>query len=490
MNKIGINRLLLSLAIVLPVLALVLELVNGVTISDSSVFRYIGWKMASSGGSYVHAWDNKGPMLIFFNALGYWMLPRGDIGPTVVFAGLWIASLLMIYRLLRSVGSIAGGHAALLFSVIGIGIGGLQFLNCEEIVAVFFALSGILCWRYVQSPACSSFLLGFCVGGPFMMKPNLVAFGGAAGLFWLIEAVRTRDWKTFFIRAFASFCGFVLMLSVVTLLYYPDGMKPMWDATLLYGLFEFRKGGPGWVSWWTHYLRNWSLTVPGAWILPVFAVTFTCASLLAAVMRRAAEKKFVLYLSLWMALETAMAFVSSGFYNHYLIGAFVPLAMLIGCAAGVIRAWFFQAGLALGSLGLVALFGMSCYSGFRFALRRNVELREVKSFVNSTIGSGTRVATAGALPVAELLGSCRLDSRQKYFSWILYEIDGGEKRKVALHEEFTAALRDPEVKWFIGDVSNGWMYEKIAEKNPEMQTALAAFKLVKQTPTYKIYRKR
>ena len=77
-----VRFLFLLTAILVPWLLCLCDCTFGPLVTDSSVFRYMGWRFATGTGGYARAWDCKGPVLVLFNAVGYWL----GISPSVVFA--------------------------------------------------------------------------------------------------------------------------------------------------------------------------------------------------------------------------------------------------------------------------------------------------------------------------------------------------------------------------------------------------------------------
>ena len=76
-------------------------LFNNYEYVDSSVYKVIGRGWVDGLVPYVDLWDQKGPLIYFINAVGYW-IAGSDIGVWLVQCGFAFVSLLLAYRFFRT----------------------------------------------------------------------------------------------------------------------------------------------------------------------------------------------------------------------------------------------------------------------------------------------------------------------------------------------------------------------------------------------------
>jgi 4-amino-4-deoxy-L-arabinose transferase-like glycosyltransferase len=96
----GVNALMLLGAAVLVVLPFALLFRTLPIGRDSGVFMYTGMLLDGGGMPYIDSWDHKGPVLYFFNALGFLLL-HGPRGVIVLEGALLLAALAVSMHLWR-----------------------------------------------------------------------------------------------------------------------------------------------------------------------------------------------------------------------------------------------------------------------------------------------------------------------------------------------------------------------------------------------------
>ena len=439
----------LAIAFALPVICFVMELMFGNTPSDSSVFRYIGWRMSCGACAYTEVWDCKGPILLLLNELGYILLPSGDFGPGLVFLVLWIASLLLLRRIVADINPVAAGPAVLAFSAMGVGVGEMMFQNCQEIVAVLFAL----CAWSVESLAKDvgarkrSFVVGLCVGGAFMTKANLAASGLALAVKWLCDFMHERDRRLLTRRIVFSALGFISSIGSVCALFLPSGLRSMLDGWILYNLLERCIGVEmSWSQWWLDYLfakTNYS-QFP-SWCLPL------CVT--GSVLVLATRIQGCVPFKVWLVAELVMAVVSKGFWNHYLTVAFVPLSILVALNIAESHSVKIMRHVFVAWLAALTLFNAHALAkGVResamWPCARNAEIAEI----GQIILPGTRVVACGSHGTAELMTRLRLTTPQKYVTWLFWINNTSQVRKQEIQGEFHDACADDGIRWLLTDI--------------------------------------
>lgn len=474
--------LLVCMALAIPLFCLVVEIINGTTVSDSSVFRYLGWRMTIGGGRcYVDAWDNTGPVLALFNAIGYLFVPMGNIGPSVVFAVVWMLTAILSYRFMCSCGKFPAALSSFLCCMFGLGVCGGAFMNCREGISIFFASVG-LCFLFGRQTRMRCFLYGACVGFSFMNKANLLGFGGAAVLLWIYDWLKGRDGWLLISRCAFSFLGFASVLLAITLSYLPDGVFPMWDAALFYNLFERISNDSTWLQWWIEYFKEWSIRRPGGWVLPLFALMFATSILTLKRLRGVIPERMRIYLSAWLGLEVLLTFAFKSFFEHYLIMAFLPIAMILALGCKLKNPWPAR----ITVFTAVVLFSVCLKSGFTSSVVRNKCRAELYSWVAEKLGKNKYVATFGGHSIAEFLSCAGMKTKQRYFAPCFYLELAKKARKDEIYTEFIAALEDSHVDWLV--VEPG-IPESPLFNMPEMRRPFENFVFVKGFPNLLFFKR-
>ena len=449
-----VDRLLRDCAFLIPLYGVFQDAFFGFAINDSCVFRYLGWRFAGGTGGYANAWDCKGPVLVLLNALGYWLFPGMDLGPTFVFCAIWCCFILLLYRFAKDVQAPHPGLVTLAVTFFAYAQE-YSFLNDQEIVAMAFALLGV---QVVKIGKWGGVLFGACVAVPFLVKPNLISFGIAMAATWIYDGFRARSWKRPLCLAATSLLGFAAVLLLATLAFLPSGLREMWDATLLYNLLERTSDvKETWLGWWRGYLfGELDYRVAGTyvfWLWLVYSFAGVAAGVWVFLRHRAqgSLRRTMLFLSAWTFLEVLMAVVSKGYFPHYKMVSLVPLAVLLALVCGMARRWCARAPLACGVLFMAAYYA---YAQARWGIgqARNMAVN-AKSFesLKAMLPRGSHVAVAGELATAEVLGRAKLMSPQKYFSWLLYFDHALPERRREIASQFVAALENPDIRHLVTD---------------------------------------
>lgn len=457
MNRVRIDRVMLALAFVMPVLAYACEWLVGFCGSDSSIFRYIGKCVAEGGVMYQCAWDNKGPMLLLPNALGWWLM--GTHGPGFVMMLMGLVSVILFHRVATSfVRSCPAAWATLLYSAALVGNTAAVNYNSQEWAAVFFILLGVYSLLKAGS-AVGSFVLGVCVGCVVLIKANLVSFGGAALALWIVETLsHKKSWKELSLCIGCSFVGFAALLGLVTGAFALYGAAyDMWDATLLFGLFEYCKSDESWFSW---AMKFWSQWRRDEWVVLHYVVLLMFATYgLIAMLRKNGGRMVVLF-SVWLIFDLLMTFGFKTFYNHYLVVSYPELCLLFAFAIEAFMARNLLrmtcVAIVLGSFSVFIAYG---FVGMKSIYHRNLDLERIEAWMDNNISPGSRIAFGGGSFTSEIAVRTKAHCSQKYFNAAMNYHFSGEKRRGEILAELSGVLSCDDVKYLVvNDVEKfvGW----------------------------------
>lgn len=491
----SISVWLLVAAILIVVGAFVAECAWGTVPSDSSIFRYIGRQVVEGKVLYRDVWDNKGPVLFLPAIIGYALLPWGTHGPGAVSCLMWCASVLLMYqigrRLLNS--KLVAGGATVAFVLLAVAMGNVYFQYNQEAVSVFFALFGL--WALLRRgqnsvPTRATMLkiggllaFGASAGCVFLIKPNLLSFALAVGVVWVCDVVlRQSSISRLLGRIFWASVGFVGVVAGVSAVFVWKGaLYDFWDATLLFGLFEYCKTETSWFAWWGEYLRSvagWKSMIL-QWLIAT-GVLFVLALKGVGLFWKDGNRRLAIFVGAWMVCETIMAVAFKTFYVHYLIVALVPICW--GVARLLLET--FPLSLArtavsakppqgrdfeLGSVGRISrlrrqlfkgwvtillggVFLISAYyiaMGLRYTYCQNRIKAEIVAWAKNNIGVGATVVSSGGLMIPELLDVLRLKTPQRYFNVAMNHRFAGSFRRKAIEDEMTAVMTEGTMTWLL-----------------------------------------
>ncbi len=181
---------------------------------DAGIFAYIGYALNQGRVLYTGAWDNKGPLLYFINALGVLINHRYGIY-LLEMIGLFV-SLLFLYKtallFLRPWSSVICS----IFSVLPL-TATLEGGNLSEEYALPFT---IVAFYFIAKFFCNHFelkkyemiVVGACIGGVFLLRLNILAFLFCAVLGVIVVLIKNREFKILGNTALFAAIGFVLCL--------------------------------------------------------------------------------------------------------------------------------------------------------------------------------------------------------------------------------------------------------------------------------------
>ena len=291
---------------------------------DPDYFTYVGRCLANGRRLYFDVWDCKGPIVYWLSAVGAFLGPV--MGFQIVGAAAWLLAFLLVFVLARRFCGTWSGLAVFLFAVFALGVNRFGTTGRQEAVAACFVAGGMMLGLGRRSPL-RCFGAGACAGFVLMIKPTLVMFAPAIGCWWAMVLYRNRNWGEFLRSCAFAVAGGVSVLLAVTVLFLPDGVSELWRGTLLWNLTERNKASMGLFTYWRCCLSMKTLVAYYGWTIYVWCGCYVAAVWLAAKSR----SREIVFLLLWSTLEALAVFAYPGYCAHYIIMAFMPLAITIGC---------------------------------------------------------------------------------------------------------------------------------------------------------------
>lgn len=203
---------------------------------DAGIFAYIGMALTKGEVLYTGAWDNKGPLLYFINALG--ILINYRYGILII----EILSLFITASFMYKTGLLFVSKAkSLLCSAfcMSLLIDTLEGGNLSEEYALPFT---VIAFYFIAKFFKNEFTLkkyemmivGACIAAILLLRMNILAFLGCAVLGVIVALVSKKEFKTLATVAGFALLGFFLFLTpFVIYLVVTDSLKMCIDTVYL-----------------------------------------------------------------------------------------------------------------------------------------------------------------------------------------------------------------------------------------------------------------
>lgn len=455
--------------------------------SDASIFRYVGWRIADGGNPFLEAWDHKGPIVFYLNALGF-ALFKHTIGVAFVYLCLWWGALSLGYKTLSAyISPRASAVAMFLFAMLASwGVSGGTFQNNVGIVAVFITLLTLYLHTHTRS-LWRAFWVGLGVGALVFVKPNLLAIGPAIAVsFWMRDAFREGRWGPFVYACLIALAGFTLTLAGVSLLFFVQGnLALMWDETLVFNLLEYHQDVTLGAYWWdflfVRYKETFCKLAGSVALCPMFvmgmrflwkrrngALWDDCPA------QRYPTGQVLLFLGTWALLEVLIAFACKVYYDHYIINAYVPLCAFAGVfiVSVLHEKHRFKCFIAVGACFLCMLLGVYRLTWKNaLAWRTNEDRHALYTWLNEKTAGAKTVAIWGMQATAEVLTKCQLRTQQQYFCQLGHYPYANATRQKQMEDEFLRALQNESITLFLTEGQRPRL-EVIFAHRPDILAAL------------------
>ena len=218
---------------------------------DSAFFLLIGKGITQGKIPYIDLYDQKGPMIFYINALGYW-LTGSRLGVFLLQIVFMTASMMLVYRIARlwlsptlSLGMLLA-YAFLYAGTVQEGD------MTEEWSQIFLLLPLFLSLRFLQSekpiethPKWYSFLYGLCLGALFLFRVTNGAAVCGMILAYMILFLREKKALPLLVQALFVLLGCAAVIAPFCLYFLAhDAFDEFIYASLIHN-FTYATGGAG-----------------------------------------------------------------------------------------------------------------------------------------------------------------------------------------------------------------------------------------------------
>ncbi len=333
--------------------------------TDSGIFLYIGDLILDGKYPYLDAWDHKGPMVFYINALGLSL--QGNS-----LCGIWIIQIIAIvfaafigYKLLLQ----AFGFWPSVFGTF-MWLFGLPLVidggNLTEEYALPFQFAMLLFfWKSLHSKnTLNSFLIGLFAALAFWLRANIVGIPIAIGLFqlWYAFSIKSlAEWKKLL---FMILGGLSVSLVIIIVFSMQNNLNGLLDGSFL---FNFRYTESTLINQW----NSFSLGVRIMPSLSLFAFAGWLFILVSLNMKNGitnSRRQLATVLALVFPLELLLVSLSGRSFPHYYMSLLPVYALSAGYFLAFISGSVFQKNTAnpMGSysnaiLGIVLLIAANLF---------------------------------------------------------------------------------------------------------------------------------
>lgn len=316
----NIHLWILTFALLLQVALIVCRLLGTASYGDWDIFQYIGWACSHGQSMYVDCWDNKGPLVFLFNAIGMF----GGEWSGILFFGLsnCLFTLCLYGAFSQRYGRWRAAAAALIGSIALTYVDGGNTGNTAETVAVVLTGVGLLLfYRFdLGNSGCTAFWQGCLAASLFFAKATYVGLG----FFYICTLFFFRDKLSGLpMRALSRFAlgGLCVVLAVLLAFGTSEHLAAMYDGSIYYNVFEYHSNSSFWKNAGMNIYVTWpTLTIPALFLIISVMVNIFGGG----------KNKLSVALILWFLFEMLISAKVDTFFLHYLaIAAVVVIPMFL-----------------------------------------------------------------------------------------------------------------------------------------------------------------
>ncbi len=298
---------------------------------DSGIFIYCGRRALAGDVPYIDFWDHKGPLIFYINALAALLSPRSMTGSMLLQFGFLIGAFIFCWQTLKRACGFAPALVATLCVLPLLEVAELKY-NFTEIYALLFQFGALWCFCISEKVErkrdifLTRFTLGLFTGCSFMLRPNLVAVGGAIALSWLITCLVSKDYRGLWTRAWQSAAGYALIWLIFSIYFLVNGAFMEFLDGMIF--FNYNATESSMLDWLKGVGFGIYLTLP----ISVFAIAVWGVMIYKHrrhQLRKQPVEPLVLVALFYLPLEMVVSSVSGRMYNHYFMSWLPAVALLI-----------------------------------------------------------------------------------------------------------------------------------------------------------------
>ncbi len=421
---------------------------------DSGIFLYIGWLILKGKLPYVDAWENKGPLVFYLNALGLWLTGGSRWG-------IWLLEFFFVfgaaYLLYRAMKFLPGEAAALVgASVFFVAAGNvLQGGNFSEEYSLLFSAAAVFFFLNESKGKTSwgAFFVGITLGLNLLLRPNNISAQAAIAATYALWAALFGEWKALPRRAFLMAAGMSAILAPVLLYFHWKGaLTEMINAVVVFNSqysegVDLRRVGEGAFS-----AAN---GIGFGWVgLALLGYALSAFQFLKNKQTDSPQARFLPFLLIGFPVEALFSAVSGKNYPHYFIGWSLYVGMLCGYAVSLLvvqlrsrtqlDAEKYGFSLALILIFLTVFARLETWQNYaavlaaRAAHRAPIEYRDpVADYIEQHTSPGDKILVWGFRPIVNF--AARREAPVVYLPYPLSHVESPLARRWA--DEFYAQLQ-------------------------------------------------
>ncbi|MCI0552077.1 MAG: glycosyltransferase family 39 protein [Anaerolineae bacterium] len=297
---------------------------------DSGIFLYIGSLVLKGKIPYLAAWENKGPLVFYIDALGIFLGNGSRWGVWLMEFLFLFAGIVLSYKILRQLmGEIPAWVGSFIWiSVAGNVLSGGNYTEEYSLLFAFVAAFGFL--KSLEQPLSIGHLLliGVSLGLNILLRPNNISMQVAVLGAYFVLAVLSGEWRLLFKRMIWIFLSSSLVILLAGFYFYMQGaLSDMIDAVLI---FNYQYSDNPTLPKVLTGIEIASTTIGIIFIvLAVMGYIFSLFSLLKREALNTVLGRFLIVLIIGWPLETLLSTLSGRNYIHYFI-LWAPYVGLLG----------------------------------------------------------------------------------------------------------------------------------------------------------------
>jgi len=279
---------------------------------DSSIYQYIGWQMTEGKIPYRDIFDHKGPVIYFWNMLGYGLHPM--LGQWFLeFCALFVSAILAFKMGCRFISPVI---CTLIIGIIFFNTPAADTIG--NIVSLAVSLSYICLYIllfYVSdnkiSPA-HSFILGIICALLLLLKPTYLALPAVILTYIAVSTLYQKKYSEFILFALCSICSFLLIITIICgWLQYHHALADFWQYYVIFNLRYAR-------YWQTSNSFNYIWHIFSHQFIVILTLTAMLTALLQYKLYTDKEYRLILCISLATVLTLIGIILPNNPFLHYL----------------------------------------------------------------------------------------------------------------------------------------------------------------------------